>query len=109
MQISQLVPAESGWKAVFKEPDGGESQSRVLGWAVVGDGDDAEVIGMIVDPSEPSRIVSAVDAASPDGGEFSRYRFVAPEPIVVPAPPPPAPPAEDTAEQMAKGFLKRRR
>jgi hypothetical protein len=113
VQITQLVPAEVGWKAVFTEPDGGESVSRILAWAVTSDdGDESEVVGLIVDPSAPSRIVTAVDAVPPAGGAFSRYRFVAPEPIVVPAPPPPPPPppeAEDPTEQLARGLLKRKR
>jgi hypothetical protein len=111
VQITQLVPAEVGWKAVFTEPDGGESVSRILAWAVTSGDGDAEVLGLIVDPASPSRIVNAPDAAPPGGGEFSRYRFVPPEPIVVPAPPPPPPPpeAEDPTEQLAKGLLKRRR
>jgi hypothetical protein len=104
MRIQQLVAAESGWRAVFKEPDGGESTSRIVGWAV---GDDGAVAGLIVDPTEPGRIVSAAGAASPDGGAFLRYRYVAPDPMVVPAPPPP--PKDDTAEQLAKGFLKRKK
>jgi len=108
VRIEQLVTAEAGWKAVFTEPDGSESVSRVLGWAVTGDGDESAVVGVIVDPGTPSRIVSAVEAVSPAGGAFSRYRYVAPEPIVVPAPPPP-PPKEDAAEQLAKGFLKRKK
>ena len=61
MEIEQLVAAESGWRAVFKEPDGGESLSRILGWAIAGDG----VVGLIVDPAEPSRIITAAGAASP--------------------------------------------
>ena len=108
MRIEQLVAAESGWRAVFKEPDGSESVSRVIGWAVTGDGDEAAIVGVIVDPATPSRIVGAVDAVSPAGGAFSRYRYVAPEPIVVAAPPP-EPKQEDTAEQLAKGFLKRKK
>jgi hypothetical protein len=108
MQIKHLVPAEVGWKVVFSEPDGGESMSRVIGWAV-SDGDETEVVGVIVDPAAPSRIVSANDAVSPAGGAFSRYRFVAPEPIVVAAPPPPPPPEPDEATKMAKGLLKRKR
>jgi hypothetical protein len=111
VQIKQLVPAEPGWKAVFKEPDGGESLSRILAWAVAeGDAEaGAALFGVIVDPAEPTRIVNAADAAPPSGGEFSRYRYVAPEPIVVPGPPAPAPPEEDPAEQLAKGFLRRKR
>jgi hypothetical protein len=112
VRITQLVPAEVGWKAVFKEPDGGESMSRILAWAVSADeGDEGGMVGLIVDPSSPSRVVSAVDAVSPAGGAFSRYRYVAPEPIVVPAapPPPPAPETEDPTEQLARGLLKRKR
>jgi hypothetical protein len=114
VRIKQLVPAEPGWKAVFREPDGGESLSRILAWAVAeGDADAgaAALFGVIVDPAEPTRIVNAADAVPPSGGEFSRYRYVAPEPIVVPGPPPPAPapPEEDPAEQLAKGFLRRKR
>lgn len=112
MRISQLVPAEVGWKAVFKEPDGSESISRILCWAVAGDdGDDTDVFGVVVDPASPSQIVKADDAVSPGGGTFSRYRYVAPEPIVVAAPPPPPPPPdpEDPTEQLAKGLLRRKR
>ena len=111
MQIEQLVPAEPGWKAVFKESDGGESQSRILGWAVASGDDASELVGVVVDPSDPSRIIPAPDAMSPEGGEFLRYRFVAPSPIVVqqPAPPPAEDKNESTAEQVAKGLLKRKR
>ena len=109
MQIEQLAWAEPGWKAVFKEPDGGETMSRIVGWAVVG-GDENEVAGVIVDPTEPSQMVLANEAMSPGGGTFFRYRFVQPEPIVVAAPPPPpAETAVDTPEQVAKTLLKRRR
>jgi len=108
VRIEQLTSAESGWKAVFKEPDGSESLSRVLGWAVMG-GEEGEVAGVIVDPAEPSRIVPASSATSPGGGSFVRYRFVQPEPIVVAAPAPPAPPPQDSTEQLAKSLLKRRR
>ena len=116
MRIEELVPAEPGWKAVFREPDGGETVSRILGWAAVADEDEHERVGVIVDPAEPSRIVAAPDAASPDGGSFLRYRYIAP----APPPPPPAPaPAradaeeepstEDQAKQLAKSFIKKRR
>ncbi len=110
MGIQQLVPAEIGWKAVFSEPEGGESLSRILAWATVGDEADDEgvVVGLIVDPNSPSDIVRAPEAFSPDGGSFARYRFIAPEPpkIVVEQP---APPPTDTAEEVAKKLIKRRR
>ena len=110
MRISHVIPAEPGWKAAFAEPEGGETVSRILGWAVAGD-DDTEVVGLIVDPSTPSRVVGAPEAASPGGGEFSRYRYIAPEPAVVAAPAPqPAPPEpDDSADRLARGLLKRRR
>jgi hypothetical protein len=113
MQIEQLVPAEPGWKAVFKEPDGAETASRILGWAIADGG--AELVGVIVDPAEPSRIVPAAGAASPGGGSFSRYRFIAPEPLVIAAPAPaPAvetaaePEPQEAAKRLAKSVLKRR-
>lgn len=115
VRIEQLVSAESGWKAVFKEPEGEESTSRIVGWAVTGSGDETSVVGVIVDPSEPSRLVVASEAVSPDGGSFSRYRYVAPPPPPPPPPPPAAPAAkeeptpQDSAQQLAKSLLKRRR
>jgi hypothetical protein len=111
MRIEQLVPAEAGWKAVFKEPDGGESLSRVLCWASVGADDESALVGMIVDPADPARIVAASAAASPGGGAFARYRYIAPEPTltVTPAPAPAPPATQDTAEKLAKSFLKRGR
>jgi hypothetical protein len=109
MRIAQFATAEPGWKAVFKEPDGKESLSRILGWAATGSDDDMELVGMIVDPGDPAHIVQAPTASSPAGGSFARYRYIAPEPTVLAAPPPAAPKAEDTAEKLAKSFLKRGR
>ena len=51
MRIEQLVPAEPGWKAVFKESDGGETTSRILGWGIVA-GKESELVGVIVDSTE---------------------------------------------------------
>jgi hypothetical protein len=109
MRIEQFVPAEAGWKAVFKEPDGGESLSRILCWAALEGETDSELVGIIVDPADPSRIVSAATAASPGGGNFARYRYVAPEPTTITVAPPPPAPTQDTAEKLAKSFLKRGR
>jgi len=111
MAIEQLVSAESGWRAVFAEPDGSESLSRILGWAVRGD----EVVGLIVDPAAPARIVSAAEAGSPSGGKFLRYRYVVEKPAPAPAAPAPAedaektPAPEDAAKQLVKSVIKRRR
>jgi hypothetical protein len=109
VEIAQVIPAESGWKAVFQEPEGGESTSRILGWAVVAGvaDDDQELVGLIIDPAEPSQIVAATEAASPEGGSFLRYRFVPPEPIKIAAPPTQS--VEEAAGQAAKSLLKRGR
>jgi hypothetical protein len=107
VRIEQLVQAEPGWRAVFKEPDGSETVSRILGWAATGTADESELVGLVVDPSEASRIVAAPDAVSPDGGSFTRYRYVPPEPP--PAPAAKGPSTEESAQQLAKGLLKRRR
>jgi hypothetical protein len=110
MAFKQLVPAEVGWKAVFTELDGSETMSRIVAWASVddGDGDSSAVVGLIVDPSEPSAIVSAPGTSSPGGGDFLRYRFVAPDPMKVVVEQPPPPPT-DTAEVVAKKLIKRGR
>jgi hypothetical protein len=113
VRIEQLVQAETGWKAVFKEPDASETLSRILGWAVLSD-EEGQLVGMIVDPGEPSRIIPAVGASSPGGGTFLRYRYVAPDPlaVTVSVPPPAAEKEkdeEDPTTQIAKSLLKRRR
>ncbi len=75
MSIQQLVPAETGWKALFEEPTEEITRSRIIGWALVETGGAVEIVGMIVDPTDPSRIIAAPGALSPGGGSFSRYGF----------------------------------
>jgi hypothetical protein len=75
MEIQQLVAAESGWRALFEEPTEEITRSRVLGWALVQTGETVEVVGMIVDPLEPTQIIAAPGSTSPGGGAFSRYSF----------------------------------
>ena len=110
MPIKQLAATESGWRAVFAEPDGSESLSRIVGWAVDGD----EVVGLIVDPGAPAKIVPAPGASSPSGGRFNRYRFVPEKPAVAPAQAAAkddekTPEPEDAAKQLVKSVIKRRR
>jgi len=110
MDFKQLVPAEVGWKAVFTELDGSGTMSRIVAWASVddGDGESSAVVGLLVDPSSPSTVVAATEAVSPGGGEFLRYKFVAPAPqkVVVEQPPPPP---TDLVEEASKKLIKRRR
>jgi hypothetical protein len=75
MEIQHLVPAESGWNAVFEEPTEEVTRSRIVCWAVAKSGSAVEVVGMIVDPAEPSKVIPAPGSSSPGGGAFSRYRF----------------------------------
>jgi hypothetical protein len=71
MDIRHLAPAGSEWRAVFDD----ETLSRVVAWAVVGDGDEQQFVGVIVDPNDPSRLVAAPDSHTPEGASFSRYGF----------------------------------
>jgi hypothetical protein len=75
MEIQQLIPAEAGWKALFEEPTEEITRSRILAWALANTGEAVEIVGMIVDPLEPSRIIPAPGSSSPGGGAFSRYGF----------------------------------
>lgn len=75
MAIQQLVAAEPGWRALFEEPDGEVTRSRIVGWALVATGKTVDVVGLVVDPADPSRLVPAPDATSPEGGSFSRYGY----------------------------------
>ena len=77
MTIQQLVAAEAGWKALFEEPTEEITRSRILGWAIVKTGNRIEVVGMIVDPLDPSRVIPAPGSSSPGGGAFLRYGFSA--------------------------------
>jgi hypothetical protein len=70
-----MIAAEPGWKALFG--DGGEEvgRSRVIGWAGVEKGDGVEIVGVIVDPNDPKRLVAAGDVTDPSGGKLMRYGY----------------------------------
>jgi hypothetical protein len=75
-KIVNLIPAGEGWRALFGS--GSEAaRSRVVGWAVVSGDAGERVVGMIVDPNDPGRIVPAPEAMDPESGSFSRYGFAA--------------------------------
>ena len=69
MDIRHLASAHPEWRAVFDD----ESLVRVAAWAVVAEGDDQRVVGIIVDPSDPSGMIAAPDAVTPEGSIFVRY------------------------------------
>jgi len=75
VDIEWMISAETGWRALF-ELDGEEvGRSRVIGWAGVRKEDATEVVGIIVDPNDPSALAAAPDVVDPSGGDFARYGF----------------------------------
>jgi hypothetical protein len=79
-RIVEIVSADAGWRAVFGAPSSGEesTHSRVVAWALVESQEgDRKVVGLIVDPDNPSGLVPAPTAVSPLAGEFTRYGFSA--------------------------------
>lgn len=75
-RITGIVPAEPGWRAIFGEEPGETARSRIVGWGVLAEEDGERVVGLIVDPQHPARVVPATEAVSPDAGPFTRYGFV---------------------------------
>jgi hypothetical protein len=77
--ILSLVPAEPGWRALYRgeyEEDG--ESARVVAWALVDEGDgDRRVVGLVVDPADPTRIVPAPEGISALAPDFDRYGFKA--------------------------------
>jgi len=67
--VRHLASAHPEWRAVFDD----ESLVRVAAWAVVVEGGEQRVVGIIVDPSDPSRLIAAPEAVTPDGSVFVRY------------------------------------
>ena len=76
-KIVSLVAAEPGWRAIyFDEDDENRELTRVVAWALVEDGDGTqEVIGMVIDWTDPTRIVAAPEGASATAPRFDRYGF----------------------------------
>jgi hypothetical protein len=76
-RIVSLVPAERGWRALYSgEYPEDEESSRVVAWALTEDEEGVqEVVGMIVDPNDPSRIVRAPEGITSVATAFIRYGF----------------------------------
>ena len=74
--IENLIPAGDGWRALFGHGSAA-ARSRIVGWAVVAGEAGQQVVGMVVDPNDPSRIVAAPSATDPEAGAFTRYGFAA--------------------------------
>jgi hypothetical protein len=79
-KIISLVPAESGWRAIYTDIDldGEESRelTRIVAWALVEDDEgDRSVVGLVVDATDPTQIVPASDGASLSTPTFDRYGY----------------------------------
>jgi hypothetical protein len=75
VDIEWMIPAETGWRALFELEGEEVGRSRVIGWGGVRSDDAIQVVGIIVDPNDPSTLVAAPDVIDPSGGEFVRYGF----------------------------------
>ena len=79
-KIISLVPADSGWRAIYTDIDeeGEESRelTRIVAWALVEDEEgERSVVGMVVDATDPTQVVPAPDGASLSTPTFDRYGY----------------------------------
>lgn len=77
MTISWMISAEPGWRALFAVDGEEVGRSRVIGWGSVEGKDGPELVGIIIDPSDPTRLAPASEVTDPSGGELIRYAFSA--------------------------------
>ena len=76
-RIVSILPAESGWRALYRGEyaEDGES-ARVVAWALVESTDGTQaLVGLVVAPGEPTKIVAAPEGASAIAPMFDRYGF----------------------------------
>ena len=76
-RIVSIVPADSGWRAIYGGQAGEESGlSRVVAWALI-EGDDGRrrIVGMVVDPQDRTSIVPAVGTESHHAGVLTGYGY----------------------------------
>lgn len=75
--ILSLVPAETGWRALYSgEFEEDAEMTRIIAWALVeGAEGERRIVGLVVDPSDPTRIVPAPEGVGPVATEFDRYGF----------------------------------
>ena len=76
-RIVSLVPAVAGWRALYRgEFEEDAESARVVAWALVETADGSQdLVGMVVAPDEPTRIVPAPEGASANAPQFDRYGF----------------------------------
>lgn len=76
-KIHDVLSAEAGWRAYYTgELEGDAESTRVVAWALVDpDGDAPELVGFVVSPDDPTRIVLATAGVSVLAPDFERYGF----------------------------------
>jgi hypothetical protein len=77
-KIMTIIPADSGWRAIYGGQGAGEESglSRVVAWALVeDDGGDRHVVGLVVDPQDRSSIVTATGSESAQAGTLTGYGY----------------------------------
>jgi hypothetical protein len=77
-KIVTVIPADSGWRAIYGGQTTGEESglSRVVAWALV-ENDDGErrVVGMVIDPQDRSSIVPVDVTESAHAGTLTGYGY----------------------------------
>ena len=73
MQFTSLIAAEPGWKALYGSNGIEESRSRIVAWAIM-EGDQ-QIVGIVVDPSDRTRLIAASDVVDPDGSTLIGYGY----------------------------------
>ena len=76
--IVTIVPADSGWRAIYGGGSSGDESglSRVLAWALVeDDAGERRVVGLVVDPQNRSNIVTATGTESAQAGTLTGYGY----------------------------------
>lgn len=74
--IKSLIPAAEGWRALFGHGSAAQ-RSRIIGWAVISGTEGDEIVGMVIDPNDPAKIIPAAQAVDPETGSFTRYGYAA--------------------------------
>ena len=75
-KLRQLVPAEPGWRALFGVEGEEVGRSRIVAWALVEEQGREEIVGLVVDLEDPTRIRAAPDVVDVEGHRLLRYGFV---------------------------------
>ncbi|MDP9308797.1 MAG: hypothetical protein M3P15_10905 [Actinomycetota bacterium] len=79
-KLRQIVSAEPGWRALFGVEREEVGRSRIVAWALVEEEGREEIVGLIVDLDDPTRIRPAPDMVDAEGHRLLRYGFVEPSP-----------------------------